>query len=419
MTPPPADDEMGKRRALRRMKLQAAALLVVAAGAYAATFAADGGGKGWLGFLRAAAEAGMVGGVADWFAVTALFRRPLGLPIPHTAIIPTRKDAIGRSLQAFIAGNFLSEAVVRERVAAAALPQRVGGWLADPAHARRVADEGATLLAAVVRRLRDEDIEAVLGQAAKRRLSGITVAPWLGRSLRPLVADGAHHGLVDVAVDRLIDWLQSSRDPVVEVIARQAPQWSPRFLDVRIASRAEAEVERVLTEIAADPAHPVRVALDEFLLHLADNLVDDPSTQKRFEALLASLLDRPEVTAAFGDLVGAAKRLLVELVEDADGDLRPRIAQAVMGFGRRLQTDATLQVRLDRAAGDAAGYIASHYGAELAAVIGDTIERWDPADTARRIELQVGRDLQFIRVNGTVVGALVGVVIHAVSVSAL
>ncbi|HEX7354133.1 MAG TPA: DUF445 domain-containing protein [Mycobacteriales bacterium] len=407
--------QAGRVRRLRRMKAGATALLLVAAALYVLTLEVHGGSRGAWGYLRAASEAGMVGGLADWFAVTALFRRPLGLPIPHTAIIPTRKDDIGRSLEDFVGTNFLSEAVVRERVASAGAPARLGGWLADPAHAARVADETAVAVAAALRVLRDEDVQAVLGRAALSRLTAVSLGPWTGQLAEPLLADGVHHRLVDVAVSRLAAWLRQDAEHVVDVIARQAPGWAPGFLDRPVARRVHAELLRVAEDVASDPDHRLRHTLDDFLLRLARDLQEDPATIARLDALVASVSAREDVHAAVGEAVAGARRLLVELVENPGGELRGRVARALADLGVRLQQDRTLRSKLDAWLADAAAYVVTHYRSELTTVIGDTVGRWDGRETARRVELQVGRDLQFIRVNGTLVGALAGIVIHALS----
>jgi uncharacterized membrane-anchored protein YjiN (DUF445 family) len=402
-------------RRLRRMKSGATGLLVVAAGLYVLTLEVHGGGSEAWAYLRAASEAGMVGGLADWFAVTALFRRPLGLPIPHTAIIPTRKDDIGRSLEEFVGTNFLSENVVRDRVAAAHVPHRLGVWLADPAHAGRVADETAVAAAGALRVLRDDDVQAVLGRAALSRLSSVSVGPWLGQLAEPLVADGVHHRIVDVAVSRLAAWLRVDADHVVAVIARQAPDWAPGFLDRPVARRVHAELLRVAEDVAADPTHRLRRTFDDFLLRLAQDLQHDPATIARLDALVASVSSRADVHEAVADAVAAGRRMLLELIESPDGELRGRMTAALVDLGDRLQQDGALQGKLDGWLGDAVAYAVTHYRDELTTVISDTIGRWDGPETARRVELQVGRDLQFIRVNGTLVGALAGVVIHALS----
>ncbi len=399
-------------RGLVRMKIGATALLLVAAVVY--VVARRAGGHGWVGFVEAAAEAGMVGGLADWFAVTALFRHPLGLPIPHTAIIPTRKDALGRNLSDFVGTHFLSEQVVRERLRNAEVPRQLGRWLAEPAHAARVTAEAARALRGAVDVLRDEDVRAVLEPVVLRRLAALPVGPTLGRLLAQVVTDKAHHRLVDLIAAAVDDWLVANRDQVVDLVARQAPVWSPEFVDRAVAHRVYAELSRVSGEVRVQPDHPVRVALDRLLARFAEDLRHDPATIERASGVLESLLAQPEVRRAFGDVIAAGRRLLLEMVDDPDSELRARLADALADLGRRLDTDEALRARVDAMVADAAGYVVTHYRDELTRTITDTVERWDGVETARKVELAVGRDLQFIRINGTVVGALAGVVIHAV-----
>jgi uncharacterized membrane-anchored protein YjiN (DUF445 family) len=394
------------------MKAGATALLLIAAVVY--VLARRAGGHGWVGYVEAAAEAGMVGGLADWFAVTALFRHPLGLPIPHTAIIPTRKDALGRNLSDFVGTNFLSEQVVRERLRNADVARRVGRWLAEPDHAARVTAELARALRGAVDVLRDEDLRAVLEPVVLRRLAALPVGPTLGRLLAQVVADKAHHRLVDLVVAAVDDWLAANREQVIDLVARQAPAWSPEFVDRAVATRIYAELARVSAEVRAQPEHAIRQALDRLLARFADDLSNDPATIERASGVLESLLAQPEVRRAFGDVISAGRRLLLEMVDDPDGELRTRLTGALADLGRRLDTDDALRARVDAIVADAAGYVVTHYRNELTRTITDTVERWDGVETARKVELAVGRDLQFIRINGTVVGALAGVIIYAV-----
>jgi uncharacterized membrane-anchored protein YjiN (DUF445 family) len=394
------------------MKAGATALLLIAAVVY--VLARRAGGHGWVGYVEAAAEAGMVGGLADWFAVTALFRHPLGLPIPHTAIIPTRKDALGRNLSDFVGTNFLSEQVVRERLRNADVARRVGRWLAEPDHAARVTAELARALRGAVDVLRDEDLRAVLEPVVLRRLAALPVGPTLGRLLAQVVADKAHHRLVDLVAAAVDDWLAGNREQVIDLVARQAPPWSPEFVDRAVAARIYAELARVSAEVRAQPEHAIRQAFDRLLARFADDLTNDPATIERASGVLEGLLSQSEVRRAFGDVISAGRRLLLEMVDDPDGELRTRLTGALADLGRRLDTDDALRARVDAIVADAAGYVVTHYRDELTRTITDTVERWDGVETARKVELAVGRDLQFIRINGTVVGALAGVIIHAV-----
>ena len=394
------------------MKVGASALLLLAAVVY--VLARRAGGHGWVGYVQAAAEAGMVGGLADWFAVTALFRHPLALPIPHTAIIPTRKDALGRNLSDFVGTNFLSEQVVRERLRNAGVPRRLGSWLAEPEHAARVTSELARALRGAVDVLRDEDLRAVLEPVVLRRLAALPVGPTLGRLLAKVVADKAHHRLVDLVAAAVDDWLLANREQVIDLVARQAPAWSPEFVDRAVATRVYGELTRVSAEVRAQPEHAIRQALDRLLTRFADDLSNDPTTIERASGVLESLLAQSEVRRAFGDVISAGRRVLLEMVDDPDGELRTRLSGALADLGRRLDTDEVLRARVDAIVADAAGYVVTHYRDELTRTITDTVERWDGVETARKVELAVGRDLQFIRINGTVVGALAGVIIHAV-----
>ncbi len=407
-------DELQRRSGLRRMKAYAGGLLIVAV----ITFVLTRHHGGALGFVNAGAEAAMVGGLADWFAVTALFRSPLGLPIPHTAIIPNRKDALGRSLETFVASNFLSAEVVRDKVLRARVAARLGRWLADPAHAARVANELATATRAAIRVLRDEDVTAVLETAVLRRVAAMPWAPPAGRLLEQIVADGTHHRLVDLAVDEAHGWLLANREAVIDIVAEQAPAWSPKFLDEAVAARAYREAVRFVREVQADPGHPLRQALDGLLTRFAGNLRNDPYTIHRVELLKERLINHPDVREGVASVWTTARRLLLEAVDDENGELRKRVVAGLSELGGRLASDEVLQGKVDGYLADAISHAAGTYSGEVATVISETISRWDAVEASRRIELQVGRDLQFIRINGTVVGALAGLAIHTVTVLA-
>jgi len=410
--PTSADEQ--RRRELRRMKLLATALLVFAALVYVLTRHQGG----FLGFVNAGAEASMVGAVADWFAVTALFRRPLGLPIPHTAIIPTRKDALGRNLQEFVATNFLAEDVVRGRVESAEIARRIGVWLDDPAHAARVTGEIASLAKGAMTVMRDEQVAAVLESVVLRRALERPWGPPAGRLLHRVVDDGAHRKLVDVAVEAVHEWLLENEDVVVRLVIERAPLWTPNWVDQRIGHRAYVEALQLAGDVRADPDHRVRRALDGMLVQLATDLQFDPETMRRADAFRDSVLRHPDVRGSVQALWVTVRKVLEEAIDDPTSELRLRVLEGLESLGRKLAHDPQLAKTIDRYLADAAGHLVSGYSNEVATVISETVDRWDAADASRRIELHVGKDLQFIRINGTVVGGLAGLVIHAVSVLA-
>ena len=410
LTPDPAADAERRKR-LRTMKAVALGLLIFAAIVYAATL----GRQGFLGFVNAGAEASMVGAMADWFAVTALFRHPLGLPIPHTALIPRRKDEIGRSLQDFMGENFLQEAVIRDRIAAADVTRRIGAWVSQEPNAQRVIREAATVGAIGLRKVRDVEVAALVNDVLVPRLVGEPISPVLGSLLTEILRDNAHHGLVDLALEELHSWLVHHQETFHDVVIERAPWWAPQRVNEAVTERLHLETVRWVADIRADPEHQARKALDSMLAQLAHDLLTDEMTQERAERMKNRLLEHPQIIQAGLSVWNAMRVALIEALDDADGPLRTRAVQELMSFGRRLGTDDVLRQRLDKAAADFAVWGVGRYGDELTAVITHTVERWDGQEAARKIELHVGRDLQFIRINGTIVGGLVGVLIHAIS----
>ncbi|HSE07036.1 MAG TPA: DUF445 domain-containing protein [Nocardioidaceae bacterium] len=407
----PALDE-ARRTGLRRMRTIAVSLLLLAATVYLLTLDQDG----FLGFVNAGAEASMVGAIADWFAVTALFKHPLGIPVPHTALIPTRKDELGRSLQDFVGANFLQESVIRDRIAHAGVSERVGHWIADPDNSKRVVDEVASVLHLGLSKVRDEDLAALVEDALLPRFKEEPISPVAGSLLEEIVRDGAHHGLVDLVLEEMHRWLLANEETFTEVVGERAPWWSPQAVNERVTHRLYVEVLAWVDDIRRDPYHHARTALDSVLAQLAQDLLHDEATQERAERLKERVLDHPQVVVTATSLWNAFRTALLTALADEDGPLRHRGALELTRFGTRLVTEEKLRKRLDGFASDFAVFVVGRYGDELTAVITHTVDRWDGKEAARRIELYVGRDLQFIRINGTIVGGLVGVTIHAVTV---
>lgn len=406
-----SEADQQRRRALRRMRVVATGLLVLAFVVYVLTHGRDGV---W-GYVHAAAEAGMVGAIADWFAVTALFKHPLGIPVPHTAIIPKRKAMLARSLEQFVSDNFLTADTVRERYLQAQVAARVATWLEQPGHSERVVAEAAPLAVRVVERIGQQDLLGFVEQTLLPRVRREPLSPLAGHLLEAVVDDEAHHGLVDIATRELHAWLQGHPADVTRILLTRAPWWSPQWLDERVVGRVYTELLAWSREVREDPRHRVRQALDSYLAQLARDLQHDQDTMARAEALKDRVLEHPQVAATAVALWEAIKVVLVEALEDPDGHLRHRSAEELRAFAVRIGEDEPLRARLDDWGAQAAAALIQRYGTELTSVISSTIDRWDGKQAAERIELHVGRDLQFIRINGTVVGALVGLVLHTIS----
>ncbi|WP_436841274.1 DUF445 domain-containing protein [Streptomyces bobili] len=409
-----ADEE--RRRGVRRMKLTATGLLVFVAVVYVlAEWASHRGAGPWAGYVAAAAEAGMVGALADWFAVTALFRHPMGLPIPHTAIIPTKKDQLGVSLGEFVGENFLSRDVVRQRLRAVGIGSRLGAWLAEPEHADRVTQELATALRGALTVMRDADVQAVVGEAITRRADAQEIAPGMGKMLEKIVADGGHRRAVDLVVGRAHDWLVLHSDSVMDAVEGGAPGWTPRFVDKRIGERVYKELLRFCAEMRDMPSHPARGALDRFLRDFASDLQSDTETRARVERLKGEVLGRDEVQELIASVWTAVRSMIVSAAEDERSELRMRVRAALLSLGSRMATEPKVQGKVDRWVEGAAVHVVSTYRKEITLLITDTVAGWDAEHTTRKIEAHIGRDLQFIRINGTVVGSLAGLLIYTVA----
>ncbi|WP_410606055.1 DUF445 domain-containing protein [Amycolatopsis sp. lyj-90] len=408
--------EEEKSRGLRKMKMVALSFLLGATVIFLLTSWAEAAGwPGWVGYVRAAAEAGMVGALADWFAVTALFRHPLGIKIPHTAIIPNKKDALGSSLGDFVGSNFLSESVIREKLSRVEVSKRLGGWLSQPQNAERVTSELATVVRAAVKVLRDEDVQAIMEQAVVKRIVDKPWGPPLGKILEGVFADGAHHKLVDLMCDRAYEWVRDNHTTMLRVVSDRAPSWSPKFVDEMLADKVYGEVLSFVWAVKTDVNHPMRLAVDKFLGEFALDLQTNPEVMARAEQVKSQMLGHDEVQKLIGSAWATAKDMLLTAAEDPSSELRRRVRTGLEALGERLVSDDHIRSKVDNWVEGAAAYLVTNYSREITGIITDTVERWDAEETSRKIELQVGRDLQFIRINGTVVGALAGLVIYTVA----
>ncbi|MCT7658566.1 DUF445 domain-containing protein [Mycobacterium deserti] len=405
-----------RARSLRRMKLVALSFLIGATIVFLlCSWAQADGAAAWVGYVRAAAEAGMVGALADWFAVTALFRHPLRIPIPHTAIIKRKKDQLGEGLGTFVRENFLSPEVVATKLRDAEVAGRMGKWLSEPTHAERVAAEASTVLRVLVEMLRDEDVQHVLDRMIIKRVAEPQWGPPIGRVLGTLLAEGRQEALLQLLADRAFQWSLNAGDIIERVIERDSPTWSPRWVDHLVGDRIHRELMDFTDKVRRNPDHELRRSATRFLFEFADDLQNDDATIARAENVKDQIMARDEVAKAAETAWNAAKRIILESVDDPSSALRTRIADSVVHIGESLRDDGDLRDKVDNWIIRAAQHLVAEYGVEITAIITETIERWDADEASRRIELHVGRDLQFIRINGTVVGSLAGLAIYSIA----
>lgn len=408
------DDEVRRVR-LVQMKRVAASMLVVVAVLFVVTRLLEARYP-WLSAIRAFSEAAMVGGIADWFAVTALFRHPLGIPIPHTAIVPSRKDRIGTALGNFVQRNFLTREVVAQKLAAMRLGERAATWLARPENSRRLARAAATGLAGAAAVLRDDDVQDMVDRGIVDRLRKLQAAPLAARLFTLLTEGGRHQALLDDAMRLAAKFLEENETLIRERIKAESPWWVPGSVDNRLGDKIVTGIEKTLVAVAADPNHPLRERYDTAVERFVTKLRENPETIARAEQIKLDVLNHPSVAEFSREVWGDVKDRLAgyaqRLAEDAEAE-PDQLEKWLAGLGEKVLVDPVLAAKLNGWIVELVTYSVEQAREEVAKLIATTVAAWDADATSRKIELQIGRDLQFIRINGTLVGGMVGVLLWA------
>ncbi|HET9893416.1 MAG TPA: DUF445 domain-containing protein [Streptosporangiaceae bacterium] len=402
-----------RARRLAAARRRATALLAAVTALFLVVTAVGAHGT-FLGYVQAGAEAAMVGGVADWFAVTALFRRPLGLPIPHTALIVERKDQFAATLGQFVQENFLTADVLAERIGSGRMVPRVGAWMADEATAARLAGHVANLAVRATEVLRDEDVQRLLAAGLTRAVEAVEVAPLAGRVVRIIIEEGQYAGLLSEVVTAADNYLASHQAELRARFEGEAPRWIPDAVYRRLFDRMYSRLRYRLMAIASDPGDETRIEFEHWLAGLPHRLETSPGLRERGEQIKRDVLSSAGLRDLSSALWANAKQELAGQAADPASELRHWLADALSAVGRRVQADPGLAGSLQRLAQSGARALADQFHDELADLVTGTIQRWDAAQTSSQLELLLGRDLQFIRINGTVVGASVGLVLHAI-----
>ena len=404
------DDEAMRQARLTRMKQWATGLLILSTIIFVACRLLEPRFP-WLAIVRATAEASMIGGLADWFAVTALFRHPMGIPIPHTAIIPNRKDRVGATLGAFVQKNFLNRDVIIAKLHSLNAAERMARWMVEPENARRIARQIARALAAATNVLRDDDVEEVITKTVVDRVRNTQVAPMLGKFLSVLTADNRHQALLDDAIRLTARAITENQDFIRDRVESESPWWVPGVIDDRIARKIVAALERTMKAVHEDPEHPLRqrfdAALDEFIVRLQAS----PAVILRAEEIKDEVLNAEAVRGFSASIWADTKAAITRYADEPDGFKPEAIQRGLTAFGDAMLKDPILMEKVDAWLIEAVVAVVERYQNEVGELIAATVKRWDPTATSRRIELAIGRDLQFIRINGTLVGGLAGMLL--------
>ena len=371
----------------------------------------------WVGLMRATAEAAMVGGIADWFAVTALFRHPMGIPIPHTAIVAQRKDRIGRSLGNFVGNNFLAREVIARQIAGMRLGERGAKWLSDPAHQAGLARAIAGGVARAAESIPDAELQDSVHAALVAQLRRAHVAPLLGDLLRLATTDDRHQEMLNRLVALVSRIVHDNKELIRVRIAEESPWWVPGAVDDKLYQKIVAGIERTLADVAANDEHPLRAQFDTALRDFVEKLHNSPETIARAEAIKERMLEHPAVAELSAALLGAGRKAIARYAGPEAPSPEP-LQRALGALAERVMGNEGLLREVDESVERLVLAVVDQYRPEVAALIARTVEGWDATEASRKIEVQIGRDLQFIRINGTLVGGLVGLLLYLVTVLA-
>src|SRR5438067_36638 len=397
------------------MKVVATGLLV----AMAAVFAIARGlepDHSWLGYVKAFAEAAMIGGLADWFAVTALFRHPLGLPIPHTAIIPRNKDRIGEALASFLKENFLIPAVVARRMQRLDVAGAAGRFLQTPAgEGTRIRAGASRLIADIFESLDDERLGGIVKGAISSRLRNMDASPLLGHALASAINDERHVPMLEAAI-RWTARALDANEPLIREMVHKKANWVLKLagLDAKLADAIIDGLRKLTVEMSTDPGHPVRVKVEEALAQLANDLQARPETRERVETIKEQLLDNKSVSLWLDALWQKGREAIIRAARNPDAVLAGKLGEVLKSMGGTLEKDRRIRAAINQFARRAVVGMAASYGGSIVKLVSETVRGWDAQTVTNRLEAAVGRDLQYIRINGTIVGGMVGLVLHLV-----
>jgi uncharacterized membrane-anchored protein YjiN (DUF445 family) len=395
------------------MKVVATGLLIVMAAVFAVARTFEHQYPA-LAYVKSFAEAAMVGGLADWFAVTALFRHPLGLPIPHTAIIPRNKDRIGEALANFIRENFLVPRVVARRMQRLDVAGAAGRFLQTPAgEGTRIRAGASRLIADIFESLDDERLGGIVKGAVSSRLRKTEISPLLGHALASAINEDRHVPMLEAAI-RWTARALDANEPLIRQMVRKKANWILKLagLEAKLADAIIDGLRKLTVEMSTDPAHPVRIKIEEALAQLANDLQTRPETRERVESIKEQLLDNKSVSVWLDTIWQKGREAIIRAARNPDAVLAGKLGEVMKSMGGTLEKDRRIRAAINQFARRAAVGMAASYGGSIVTLVSETIRGWDARTVTARLESAVGRDLQYIRINGTIVGGLVGLILH-------
>ncbi len=370
-----------------------------------------------LGFVRASAEAAMVGGIADWFAVTALFRHPLGLPLPHTAIIARNKDRIGENLATFVETNFLAPEIIADKLERIDFAVQFADWLAVPERGRQIAQWLLEFLPNLLAAIDDEDVRRFIHDNVAQRVHEIDTRVVVGTIAETLLEDNRHQAVVTELLEQLARLFEEHK-PLIRERVRDSTAWLWKKLsiDEKVSDNLIAVVDDTLKELTDNPDHAWRLGFDEAIRRFVVELRTSPDYLAKWDALKHRFVAHPALAAYLSTIWRDIKASIERDAAAPHSYIRTRIEEAIAGIAQGLLDDTAMREKLNAWLRETMLTVVAGQRHAIARLISETVHHWDTATVTQKIEFEVGRDLQFVRINGTVIGGIVGLLLHAIDV---
>lgn len=408
-------EDQEKRAALVKMKLVATGLLcaMVVLFIFVIVFEQD---YQWLSWVRAFTEAAMVGALADWFAVTALFRHPLGIPIPHTAIIPLNKKRVARTMGNFIQNNFLSEEVVERKIIDIDIAGAVANWCSKQDSAERLSKELVSAFPEILKSLDDFEIQRFINQNILEIIHGTHFSPLAGHILRTFTSGNKHQEIIDLLLPSIEGLVAMHHQYIGRAIKDEMPWYVPGFIHEKVYQSIVARVKNTFEEINANPRHPLRERVQTSVDLFIEKLISSPHYLARGEEIKEWILNNSIIRDYINRVWSEIKTIIIHDIQRENSRIQNTLERGVVNLARGLQKHEKVREQVNQWVHLATKSLVKNHKDEIIALISDTVSHWDTATIINKLELEVGKDLQYIRINGTIVGGLAGLVIYALVV---
>lgn len=405
-----------KKRQLKNYKTLATGLFILMAIVFVTmTVLQKQNHSHWIGYIRAFSEAAMVGALADWFAVTALFNYPLGLKIPHTNLIQNSKEKIGDNLGNFVVKNFLSPENIRPYILKLKISVFAGDWLSKEKNQNLLISELSSILKDIITKLDDESVIKFITEKAKETAKSIKLNQILGNGIDYLIHKNDHQRLITNLSSQIKNYILENQKMVAERVEKESFFFIPKSVDRKISEKITKGLSDYFREVEENPNHPLRSEITKKILDFSKELKEEPKWESEFETIKTEFLQSDKLKQYSSDIWQSLKSSLIDELSAENSKLKTYIKKNINELVFNLQNDEKFQNRIDHWIRVTAYKYILKNTKNFGELISTTVGNWEGKELSRKLELEVGKDLQFIRINGTLVGGLVGLLIYTIA----